>query len=171
MIIWLSGAYGVGKSTVAEALRRMLGNARIIDLESLGTAVRDNYPDCPNGYIFEDYPLWAEFSCKLIEDVQKHHCETLLVDMTLVRDGSRIAVLERLKADGFDVRFVVLTASRQTVHERILARGEEEDCWCMENLDMALKASAAIPGAFHVNTDGVAVEEIVEEILNWIRQK
>lgn len=59
MIIWLSGPYGVGKSTLVEAMAAKMKNALIFNAEEAGNAVRDNYPDCPYGYIFEDYPFGA----------------------------------------------------------------------------------------------------------------
>ena len=51
--------------------------------------------------------------------------------MTLLRKES-YGIIEKLNRDGIDTRLVVLEASYQTVHDRILARGEEEGCWCME---------------------------------------
>ncbi len=59
MIVWISGAYGVGKSTLAEAMAKRMENALIFDAEEVGNAVRGNYPDHPYGYIFEDYDLWG----------------------------------------------------------------------------------------------------------------
>ena len=59
MIIWISGPYGVGKTTLAEAMAAKMDNALVFDAEEVGNAVRGNYPDCPYGYIFEDYPLWG----------------------------------------------------------------------------------------------------------------
>ncbi len=56
--------------------------------------------------------------------------------MTLVRESSRQQIINKLRADGIEVHYFVLTASRQTIHDRILARGEDETYWCMENLDM-----------------------------------
>lgn len=47
MIIWISGAYGVGKSTLAEVLVNKIENAMIFDAEEVGNAVRENYPDEP----------------------------------------------------------------------------------------------------------------------------
>lgn len=41
MIVFISGPYGVGKSTVAEALAPRL-NALIFDAEAVGNAVRDS---------------------------------------------------------------------------------------------------------------------------------
>ncbi len=166
MVIWLSGAYGVGKSAVAKALCEKLPDALVFDAEEVGNAVRGSYPDCPYGYIFEDYPLWAEFCYQLIRDVHNTFQKDILVDMTLVRETSRVNILDRLRADGIEVRYFVLTASRQTIHDRILARGEDEGCWCMENLDMAMAASAAIPGSTPVSTEDRSADAVAEDVLH-----
>ncbi len=168
MVIWLSGAYGVGKSAVANELCGMLPNALVFDAEEVGNAVRGSYPDCPYGYIFEDYPLWADFCYRLIGDIHEKFHKNILVDMTLVRENSRKQIIDKLRADGIDVNYFVLTASRQTIHDRILARGEDEDCWCMENLDMAMELSAAIPGSIQINTDNIRPEMIAERIASLI---
>ncbi|MBQ7872331.1 MAG: AAA family ATPase, partial [Oscillospiraceae bacterium] len=124
MIIWLSGAYGVGKSTLAEALAEQIENALIFDAEEVGNAVRENYPDAPYGYIFEDYPLWAEFCYQLLKDVHSKFHKNILVPMTLVRPASYDNILRRLEQDGIEVQLIVLEASWQSIHDRILARGE-----------------------------------------------
>ena len=165
MVIWLSGAYGVGKSTVAKVLAKKLENAMIFDAEEVGNAVRGNYPNAPYGYIFEDYPLWADFCRRLIRDVHDTFGKNIIVDMTLVRKSSKETIIDGLKKDGIDVYFFVLTASRQTIHDRILVRGEGEDCWCMENLDMAMEKSAALDGAVYIDTQGVDPDAIAEQIL------
>ena len=69
MIIWISGPYGVGKTTLAEAMAAKMDNALVFDVEEVGNAVRGNYPGCPYGYIFEDYPLWGEFCYLLLKDI------------------------------------------------------------------------------------------------------
>ncbi len=170
MVIWLSGAYGVGKSAVAKAIKAKLGDVLIFDAEEVGNAVRNSYPDCPYGYIFEDYPLWAEFCYQLVRDVHSRFGRDIVIDMTLVREASRRDILDRLSADGIDVRYFVLTASYQTIHDRILERGEEEDCWCMQNLRMAMKSAAAIPGSEHIDTDGIPADRVAVEILRRVRR-
>lgn len=47
MIVWISGAYGVGKSTLAAALAGKFEDAMIFDAEEVGNAVRGNYPGEP----------------------------------------------------------------------------------------------------------------------------
>ena len=164
MIIWLSGPYGVGKSTLVEAMAAKMKNALIFNAEEAGNAVRDNYPDCPYGYIFEDYPLWGEFCCLLLKDVHEKFHKDILVPMTLLRRES-YCIIEKLNRDGIDTRLVVLEASDQTVHDRILARGEEEGCWCMENIDLARVGCATLPG-IHIQTDDKTIDALCDEVLN-----
>ena len=167
MIIWISGPYGVGKSTLAEALVEKIETALIFDAELVGDAVRSNYPDIPYGYIYEDYPLWGEFCCKLLTDVHNTFNKDILVPMTLLRNTSYESIIQKLRENGVETHLVVLEASYDSVHDRILARGEEEGCWCMENIALAREGSNALPG-LHINTDGVTVDELVEIVLKEI---
>ncbi len=160
MIIWISGPYGVGKTTLAEAMAAKMDNALVFDAEEVGNAVRGNYPGCPYGYIFEDYPLWGEFCYLLLKDIHVKFHMDILVPMTLLRMES-YSIIGKLKQDGIDTRLVVLEASWQTVHDRILARGEEEGCWCMENIELARIGSAALPG-LHIQTDERSIDKLVE---------
>lgn len=129
MIIWISGAYGVGKSTLASALVEKIGNSVVFDAEIVGNAVRGNYPDEPYGVIFEDYPLWCEFNYR---------------------------------------KLIVLTGTYQCIYDRLLARGEEEGCWCMKNIRMSSEGSAAIPNSYHIITDQKTVEELTRIVLAYI---
>lgn len=162
MIIWISGAYGVGKSTLADALAEKMGNAIVFDAEEVGNAVRGNYPSNPYGYIFEDYPLWGEFCYRLLKDIHSTFHRDILVPMTLVRVHSYYDIIERLVRDGIRTYFVILEASYDSIHDRILARGEDEDCWCMKNIEMARTSSAALPEGIHIDTDGRGVDELAE---------
>ena len=164
MVIWISGAYGVGKSTLAEALAPQIENAMIFDAEEVGNAVRENYPGLPYGVIYEDYPLWSEFCYRLIRDIHEKFHKNILVPMTLVRPRSYERIVHRLMADGIHVHYIVLEASYASIHDRILARGEEEGCWCMENIELARAGSAALPG-IHIQTDGKCVENLMDELL------
>ena len=168
MIIWLSGPYGVGKSTLAEAMVHHMDNALIFDAEEVGNAVRENYPDYPYGYIFEDYPLWGKFCYLLLKDIHERFHKNMIVPMTLIREGS-YSIIEKLLHAGIETQLIVLEASHQTIHDRILARGEEEGCWCMENIELSRNGSAALPG-IHIQTDMKSVEELCDEVLAIINQ-
>jgi len=167
MIIWVNGPYGVGKSTLAEALEKKIENAIIFDAEEVGNAVRSNYPNDPYGYIFEDYPLWSEFCYKLLKDIHNKFGKNILVPMTLVRPYSYRNIIQKLLDDGIVVKFIVLEANFKSIHDRILARGEDEDCWCMENIEMSSNASKAIEGGYHICTDNRTVDELVDEVIKY----
>ncbi len=171
MIIWLSGPYGVGKSTLAEALAPELHDALIFDAEEVGNVVRGSYPNDPYGFVFEDYPLWCEFCRKLLADVHTVSGKDIIVPMTLVRASSYEAIIRPLAQDGIPVHFIILEAAHDTVHGRILARGEEEDCWCIENIEMARAGASALPGGIHINTDGISIEALKRTVLTLISGK
>ena len=166
MVIWISGAYGVGKSSLAEAIKEDMKDALIFDAEEVGNAVRDNYPNVPYGYIFEDYPLWGEFCFKLIKDISDKFNKDIIVPMTLVRKSS-YNIIRRLRQRGIVVKFFILEASYKNIHDRILARGEEEGCWCMENIEFSRNKASKLNG-MHINTDDKSILEIKNIVLNEI---
>lgn len=163
MILWISGAYGVGKSTLAEAMAAQMEHALIFDAEEVGNAVRENYPNCPYGYIFEDYPLWAEFCYLLLKDIHRQFHKNILVPMTLLREKS-YEIIQRLRGENIRTELIILEADRKTIHDRILERGEEKGCWCMENMDLAMEGSAALPG-IHIRTDELSAEALARQVV------
>ena len=168
MIIWISGAYGVGKSTLAEKLLSRIDNSMIFDAEEIGNAVRENYPGEPYGVIYEDYPLWCDFNYMLLKDIHNKFSKNIFVPMTLIRKNSCSKIIERLNNAGIETKLIILEASRQNIHDRILARGEDEDCWCMENIEMSQNGSKALPNGFHINTDEKSVDETADIVLAYL---
>lgn len=165
MIYWISGPYGVGKSTVAKCLQEMLPKAFVYDAEEMGNAVRENYPDeCRQGIVFDGYPLWREFNYRLLKDIATRYEGDILVDMTIVCEEAYPEIIERLRADGVEVKYVILDADWKTIHDRVLKRGEKENCWCMQNIEMCLEYQQKETHAIHVNALNRSPEEIAKEI-------
>ena len=166
-IYWLNGAYGIGKSTVAERLAKRLGKAHIFDAEEVGNAIRDNYPeDARHSVIFEDYPLWRETNYKLLLDIYRKYDDDIIVPMTLLREVSYVDIIKKLEDAGTMVKYVFLDGDRETVHDRILARGEAEDCWCMRNIELCLDAQNKDRHAVHIDAASHSPDEIVQLILH-----
>lgn len=166
MIYWINGAYGVGKSTVAEQLKMRLAKAHIFDAEEVGNAVRDNYPkECRHSIVFEGYPLWRELNYRLLKDINSKYDGDIIVPMTLILDVSYTEIIRRLIEDGIHVGYVILDGDRQTVHDRILKRGEDEDCWCMKNIQTCIDVQRGDKRAVHINTVGRTPEAIADEII------
>lgn len=58
MIVWVNGAFGAGKTTLAEELSRWLPDAVLFDPESVGYMLR-HWVAVPTGD-FQDLPSWRE---------------------------------------------------------------------------------------------------------------
>ena len=158
MIYWINGSYGVGKTTIAEALVKELKKAYIFDPEAVGNAVRDNHPqELIFSYIFEDYELLKDISSKYDGDI--------VVPMTLVRKESYNDIIKKLKDDNIKIGYFFLDGDYQTIHDRILKRGESEESWCMKNVNMCIEAQNNDLNAIHINAVNRTPEEIVKEII------
>ena len=164
MIVWIDGPYGVGKSTLAETLHGRRPDSFVFDAEAVGNAVRDNLPLALfNGYIFEGYPLWFETCAALLGDIAARYQGTVYVPMTLTEPGSFEKIARPLREQGVCIKHILLEADCETVRERILARGEEEDCWCMQNIGLCLARQRAFKDVIRINTAGRTPEALAAE--------
>jgi len=165
-IYWINGAYGVGKSTIAECLQKKLGKAHIFDAEEVGNAIRDNYPEeVKHSVIFEDYPLWRETNYRLLLDITNKFDGDIIVPMTLIREESYFEIIKKLEDSGISIKYIFLDGDYQTIHDRIIARGEKEDCWCMQHIKKCLDIQNSENHAIHINTVGKTPEEIIKMII------
>ena len=144
MILWLNGPYGVGKSTLAEALRAMLPDSMVFDAEQVGNAIRDNLPESCFHATFEEYEMWLDVCVGLLTEASRGCSGPVLVPMTLKLPQSQ-RMFERLKNAGVEVRHVLLTAGEEEILRRILARGEDADCWCARHIRSCLEAQQTMP--------------------------
>ena len=90
MIIWLNGGFGSGKTTLAEELHRRLPDAVVYDPEDVGTMLWNWMR--PNGD-FQDLASWRELVVATALSLRRHHADTLIVPMTLIRDAYQAEIL------------------------------------------------------------------------------
>ena len=95
MIIWINGAFGAGKTTLAEELHRRLPDAVVYDPEDVGLMLWKWIR--PNGD-FQHLPSWRELVVATALSLRRHHAETLIVPMSLVRDAYRAEIFGGLAA-------------------------------------------------------------------------
>lgn len=144
MIYWINGPYGVGKSTLANKLHEINPNSFIFDAEEVGNAIRENRPSCMfNGYIFEGYRLWFVTIVELLKEITEHFDGDIYIPMTLVYEDSFKKIQKPLEECGIEIKHILLESNYEVVHDRILARGEEENCWCINNIELCLNNQKA----------------------------
>ncbi|HEY3982309.1 MAG TPA: AAA family ATPase [Streptosporangiaceae bacterium] len=119
MIIWINGAFGAGKTTLAEELHRRLPDAVLYNPEDVGLMLWKWMP--PNGD-FQHLPSWRELVVATALSLRRHHAGTLIVPMSLIRDGYRAEILGGLADGGEEVLHVFLEVDASVLRERLNAR-------------------------------------------------
>ncbi len=68
MIIWINGAFGSGKSSVAESICQKLTEAHLYDPEQAGYFLWDSFPEeMKRKGNFQHIPIWREFNYKILK--------------------------------------------------------------------------------------------------------
>ena len=119
VIIWINGGFGAGKTTLAGELHRRLPGALVYDPEDVGLMLWKWMP--PNGD-FQHLPAWRELVVATALSLRRHHAETLIVPMSLIRGAYRAQILGGLAEAGEEVLHVFLEADAGVLRERLNAR-------------------------------------------------
>ena len=122
MIIWINGGFGAGKTTLAAELHRRLPDAVVYDPEDVGLML---WKWMPPGGDFQHLPSWRELVVATALSLRRHHADTLIVPMSLIRDAYRAEILGGLADGGEDVLHVFLEVDTGVLRERLNARMPE----------------------------------------------
>jgi hypothetical protein len=82
VIIWINGGFGAGKTTLARELHRRLPDAVVYNPEDVGLMLWKWVR--PNGD-FQHLPSWWELVVATALSLRRHHADTLIVPMSLIR--------------------------------------------------------------------------------------
>jgi hypothetical protein len=172
VIIWINGGFGAGKTILAEELHRRLPDALVYDPEDVGLMLwKWMRPDGD----FQHLPSWRELVVATALSLRRHHANTLIVPMSLIRDAYRTEILGGLADAGEEVLHVFLEADAGVLRERLNARvthsGNPE--WDqaarefgMTGVDEMVAAAARQPGGtLMLRSDRLTPAELADEVL------
>jgi gluconate kinase len=171
VIIWVNGGFGAGKTTLAEELHRRLPDAVVYDPEDVGLMLWKWMR--PNGD-FQHLPSWRELVVATALSLRRHHADTLIVPMSLIRDAYRAEILGGLADAGEEVLHVFLEADADVLRERLNARvtrpGREWDQTAREfgmtGVNEMVAAAARQPtGTLLLRSDRLTPAELADEVL------
>jgi predicted kinase len=171
VIIWINGGFGAGKTTLAAELHRRLPHAVVYDPEDVGLMLWKWVP--PNGD-FQHLPSWRELVVTTALALRRHHAETLIVPMSLIRDDYRAEILGGLADAGEEILHVFLEVDGGVLRTRLNARvtdpGREWDQAAREHgmtgVDEMVAAAARQPGGTLVlRSDRLTPAELADEVL------
>ena len=171
MIIWINGGFGAGKTTLAEELHRRLPDAVVYNPEDVGIMLWKWMR--PNDD-FQHLPSWRDLVVATALSLRRHHADTLIVPMSLIRDAYRAEILGGLADAGEQVLHVFLEVDADVLRERLNARvtqpGRDWDQaareYGMTGVDEMMAATARQPGGtLMLRSDRLTPAELADEVL------
>jgi hypothetical protein len=168
MIIWINGAFGVGKSTAAELVRDLLPDARLFDPEYVGYLLVQ-FVEAPTGD-FQDLPLWRRLTVATLGGLAEEYGGAWVVPMTLVNKAYRDEIHDGLRAQGLTVRHFVLTAPEPVLRARIEADqslAEDAREWRRQHVEPSLTGLAGLSRE-EPDTEEIDASAAPEEIAKLI---
>jgi predicted kinase len=121
MIVWLNGTHGVGKTTTATLVRRLIPDSRVFDAEKVGETLMDIRPRLPGAGAdnFQHWPPWRPLVVETARRVLDFAGGTLVMPMTVLVEQYWREISAGLAQHGVPVRHFVLHADPDTLRERI----------------------------------------------------
>ena len=169
-VIWLNGAFGVGKTTVARALAAELTDALIADPEDIGRMLRKVVPAAVRTPDFQDIPSWRRLTVATIESILRDHPGPLVVPMTVVNPAYFDETVGCLRRSGAAVHHFTLVASPKTIRRRLLRRLSLPwaTWWALRRVQRCTSALQAPLFATHVDTENRSVSDVVAAIRGMV---
>jgi len=170
-VVWINGAFGAGKSTVAKRLSVLVPDAAVFDPEPLARLVRNAMPPPSRPSDYQDSPLWRHLTVEAVSGLAADG-GVVIVPMTLIDETYFADTVGVLRASGVRVHHFSLTASPATIRRRLLKRQvtrlmhPRSTRWALERIERCCAALAGSTFREQIDTDAMTVTEIVDQILD-----
>lgn len=164
LIIWINGAFGIGKTQTAGELYRRLPGSFIYDPENFGFWMRKNEPRELHTEDFQDEPLWRDVSTAMLSRIAHGFDGIVIVPMTLTTPAYYEEIIGSLRREGLEVIHVQLTATRETLLRRQRSRLDGPDSWAARHIPRCLVAFENPLFENKIPTDGLSIPEVAERV-------
>ncbi|WP_270180933.1 AAA family ATPase [Alkalihalobacillus sp. CinArs1] len=170
MIIMINGAFGVGKTTVANELLNKIDNSMLFDPEVVGGMLSALLPssikeeEALTGD-FQDLELWKEFTVLIAKRTAEKYDKHLIVPMTIRKPDYFHYIFDGFKRIDPETFHFCLTASKETITTRLLNRGEAYGSWCFYQTDLCIEAFSSGGFGEYISTENRRIEEVVDIII------
>ncbi len=153
MIIWINGAFGSGKTTLAAELGRAMEPCLLFDPELVGSLLQRTVPAAPSGD-FQDLPVWRDTVVSIALSLSRRYRCALIIPMTLIVPEYRREIFGALSIAGERLFHVFLDvdaatlASRigaQVIHPRDPVQDAEVRAWRLMQIQRCLAARESLP--------------------------
>jgi chloramphenicol 3-O-phosphotransferase len=169
-VIWINGAFSVGKTSVANRLTEQLEDSFLLDPEVIGGMLRDHLvPASLYPGDFQDLPLWRAFTHDAVLHAAEHSESIVVVPMTVARrdyfEELIGSIRERVRLDHY-----TLVASRETILRREANRSDDTGGWAAKAVDRVLPELEQSCYADHIDAETNSPQAIATDILARVRK-
>ena len=133
MIIWLNGTFGVGKTTTAAELVRVIPRAHFFDPEQVGYMLR-HATGLPKVGNFQDWTLWRALVVETVTRLADQVGGVLVLPQTVLVEDYWHEIRTGLETAGIPLRHFVLHADRATLLRRIEGDTPSNSPWRLGHL-------------------------------------
>ena len=166
VVVWINGAFGVGKTSVAKALVREWDGAVLFDPERIGRLLRRTIPRERHTDDYQDFPLWRRLTVETISGLATGYCRPVVVPMTLTNDSYFQEIIGGLRDSGVEVFHFAPTARPATIKRRLLVRllRAQPIQWAWARVERCCEVLARPEFREQINTDSRSAREVAARI-------
>lgn len=173
VIVWINGAFGSGKTTVATEVHRRLPGSMLYDPEMVGFFLGHVVPESDSGD-FQDLPIWRTMVGDLAQALVRHYGGPLVVPMTVVDPGYLDEIVGPVRAAGITVHLFALDVAAATLRERITAQvmapdDADDDArirrWRLDQVDRCVAGLTSHDLGTPVSNEGRTPDEVAAGIV------
>ncbi len=126
IVVWINGAFGAGKTSVAGELIDLIPNSTLYDPELTGAGLRGLLPQKKLAEVgdFQDLRIWRRLVVDTAAALLAEAPGVLVVPMTLLRQEYRDEMFGGLASRRIPVRHVLLSPEETILRSRIAGRVE-----------------------------------------------
>ena len=167
MVLWINGAFGSGKTSVAEEIEKRVGKSFIYDPEQVGYFLWDNFPtELKQKGNSQHMAIWREFNYKILKHISENYTGIIIVPMAIYKKQYYDEIIGRLEKDNILVKHFILSASKQIILDRLLKRGEPDGGWCAQHIDICLNAFETEIAGHKIDAESLGVIETASKIVS-----
>lgn len=178
VIVWINGAFGAGKTTLAGELRGRLPDALSFDPEHVGFLLRVTAPP-PGTGDFQDLRLWRKLTAEMAIGLHRDYGRHVITPMTLVEPAYREEIFTLLAAADVPLLHVFLDVPADELRRRIDAQvldphDAEADAraraFRLRNVDRCVAARDDLPaGTLVLRGDRHDPAQLADQVLAAVR--
>lgn len=176
VLVWINGAFGAGKTTLAETLHDRLPDGLAFDPEYVGFLLRRWVPGPVAD--FQDLPLWRKLTAEFAVGLCREYQRPLIVPMTLVNADYRNEIFGLISQASVDILHVFLDVPADELRRRIdgqvlVPDDPERDGQAREfrigNITRCVAASSELPpGTLVLRGDQLTPEQLADRVLEAV---